>query len=185
MDKSENQGRENNDENLGERLLTIKEVANLIDETPNVIRNWLKDLKQYIPLQKNESGYNVFDHTAIDQLRLIQQLHRDRNYSIRQIEHYLSTGGEAYKPVSEKKYDEIIADELKELKEQIKSLQEHNLKQESFNKTLIEKLDNQNKYISEKLNKRDQELTRSIRELQETRQLAAAQEKPWWKKIFS
>jgi hypothetical protein len=53
-------------ENQGEILLTVKEVAVIIEETPNIVRNWMKELKSYIPLQKNESGYNVFNQEALE-----------------------------------------------------------------------------------------------------------------------
>ena len=174
MSKSNNQGIEKDDENLNKRLLTVKEVANLVDETPNVIRNWLKELKMYIPVIKNESGYNVFDDEAIEILKQIKHLHRERNYSVKQIEHYFFTNGEAYKPINQKTFDEKFADEMNELKEQIKALQEHNQKQDEFNKTLILKLEEQSKYIDEKLNKRDQALMESLRIVQETKALTAA-----------
>lgn len=173
VDISENQGEEKVDIKLDEKLLTVKEVANLLEETPNVIRNWLKDLKMYIPTTKNESGYNVFGSEAIKVLKEIQHLHRERNYSVKQIEHYFFTGGESYKPISEKSFDEKFADEINELKNQIKSLQEHNNKQDEFNKSLISKLEEQSKYIDDRLNKRDQLLMESIRQLQEAKALAA------------
>ena len=62
MGKSDYQGTENQ----GEISLTVKEVATIIEETPNIIRNWMKELKSYIPLQKNESGYNVFNQEALE-----------------------------------------------------------------------------------------------------------------------
>ena len=189
MGKNENQGSENHDKKQNDRLLTVKEVANLINETPNVVRNWLKDLKMYIPLQKNESGYNVFGEEAIERLKLIKHLHRERNYSVKQIEHYLATDGEAYKLVPEKKAEEILAEEMKELKEQIKQLQEHSKKQEEFNKALIEKLDNQGNYIDEKLNKRDQLLLQSVKETLEAKQQIASskevEKKGFWARLFS
>lgn len=163
------------------KIFTVKEVANLIDETPNVVRNWMKELKEYIPTQKNESGYNVFNDEAVERMKLIQQLHRDNNYSIKQIQHYFETDGESYKPISEKKYDEIVADELREMKEQISELKQSNGAQEQFNQALIEKLDAQQAYIEEKINQRDKQLLTSIREIQETKLLAAMiEDKKWW-----
>lgn len=60
MNKSEYLG----GENPGYIAMTVKEVALCLDESPNVIRNWMKELKTYIPLEKNESGYNIFDEKA-------------------------------------------------------------------------------------------------------------------------
>ncbi|WP_078431013.1 MerR family transcriptional regulator [Alkalihalobacterium alkalinitrilicum] len=166
------------DKNLSEeKPLTVKEVANILDETPNVIRNWVKDLKHYIPLQKNASGYNVFDAAALERMKLIRELHRDRNYSIKQIEHYFATNGESYKPEPIKGPDVLLAEELKSIREELQSLKEQNVQQEKFNKALITKLDEQQKYIDERLNARDEALLHSLRESMETRlQIATAQE---------
>lgn len=178
MSKNEYQGVENQVENVGERLLTIKEVANILDETPNVIRNWMKELKPYIPLQKNESGYNVFDHEALEQMKLIKQLHREQNYSIKQVEHYFATGGESYKPTPTKGTDEILAEEMRLMREEIQSLREHSEKQEKFNQALIQRLDEQQQYIDKKLEMRDLLLVESLKETMDNKQkeVAAANE---------
>jgi DNA-binding transcriptional MerR regulator len=172
MGKSDNQGIEN----LGNNLLTIKEVAAIIEETPNVVRNWIKELKQHIPLQKNDAGYNVFDEKALERMKLIKQLHREQNYSIRQIEHYFSTDGASFKPTPNKDTGELLAEELRELREEIKILRDYAQRQEEFNKVLVTKLQEQQTYLDKKLDKRDQDLMRLIRDTQETKKLMAATE---------
>lgn len=183
MGKSDYQGTENQ----GEILLTVKEVAATIEETPNIVRNWMKELKPYIPLQKNESGYNVFDQEALERLKLIKQLHRERNYSIKQIEHYFSTDGETFKPTPTKEIGEIIAEELQGLHEEIKTLRDYVQRQEEFNKALVTKLQEQQTYLDKKLDKRDQDLMQLIRDTQETKKLIAAteQKQSWFSKLFS
>ncbi|TKD65707.1 DUF3967 domain-containing protein [Pseudalkalibacillus hwajinpoensis] len=177
MGNLDNQHTDTTVKDLGKSMLTVKELANLIEETPNIVRNWIKDLKEYIPLNKNEAGYNVFDADAIEKMKLIKHLHRERNYSIKQIEHYFATGGEAYTLAPQKGADELLAEELNELREQIKNLEDYNKKQEEFNRALIEKLDNQGEYIDKKLDNRDKLLMESIREIQETKELIAASDK--------
>ena len=184
MDKSENQGDKKIDKDLDEKLLTVKEVANLLDETPNVIRNWMKELKRHIPTVKNESGYNVFGEEAIKRLKEIQHLHRDRNYSIKQVEHYYDTSGDAYKPLDKETFDAKFADEIKELREHIKSLKEHSEQQEAFNKALIQKLEEQTNYINDRLEERDKRLMESIREVQEVKKLVAPAKEEEKKKGF-
>ncbi|MFK4311050.1 DNA-binding transcriptional MerR regulator [Bacillus sp. RC242] len=199
MDKSEYLGGENS----GYIAMTVKEVALCLDESPNVIRNWMKELKTYIPLEKNESGYNIFDEKALEQMKMVKQLHREQNYSIKQIEHYFATGGESIKPVPSKEAGEILAEELKSLKndvskpgeilaEELKSLKndvsklrEYSEKQEEFNKLLIEQLQKQQDYIDNKLEKRDQKLLETIREVQETKSLTASTEsKGFFARLF-
>lgn len=172
MGKNENRGFE----------LTVKEVANLIDETPNVVRNWMKELKPYIPLKKNESGYNVFDEQALEIMKQIKDLHRNRNFSIKQIEHYFATDGETYIIEPEKDLGEKLAEELNEIKSQLQQQQE-------FNKLLIDRLDKQNDYIHNVLVQRDQKLLESIREMQEQKLLEIAatkeeQQKGFFSKLF-
>jgi F0F1-type ATP synthase membrane subunit b/b' len=52
---------------------------------------------------------------------------------------------------------------------------------------LFKRVDEQRKYINNKLEERDRKLMESLRGLQETKkELAAATEKKsWWKKLFS
>lgn len=176
MDKSDYSGLENQGENV-DRLLTIKEVANIIDETPNIVRNWMKELRDYIPLQKNDSGYNVFDAEALDRMKFIKQMHRDQNYSIKQIEHYFATGGESYKPTPKKGADELLAEEFRKMREEMQELREYAKKQDEFNQALIARLTEQQQYIETKLEVRDQKLLASLKESMEVqKQIAASQE---------
>lgn len=162
MDKNEYQDMGKMGEKPSEKLLTVKETANMIEETPSVVRNWMKDLKPYIPLQKNESGYNVFNQEAIEIMKRIKQMHREQNYSIKQIEHYLATGGEAYQPVPEKGTGVVLAEELKEMRQEMAELKEYSRKQTEFNQQLIERLNQQHDYIKSNIE--------SMRQNQENKQ---------------
>jgi DNA-binding transcriptional MerR regulator len=175
----------NNNENLGEGMpgknmdieLTVKEAANIIDETSNVLRNWFKELRDYIPHEKNKSGYNVFNQKSIERLREIKSLHRDQNWSMKQIEHYYATGGEAFKPEPEKTTGEVIAEELRALREEMRHLREDNQylkeahdKQKEFNQVLVKKLDEQDQRTKEYYARFDE----NIRLMQDTKKLLAA-----------
>lgn len=179
MGKSNNLGKENPNNNQDEVLLTVKEVAVTIEESTDVVRNWIKSLKNHIPLQKNESGYNVFNNEALERMKFIKELHRDRNYSMKQIEHYFNTDGKAFVPAPKQTTDEILANELKLIHDELKL-------QKEFNKVLLDRLDQQQQYLDERLNDRDKQLMANIRELQEQKQIAAAIEKtPEKKNLFA
>lgn len=178
MDKSDYPGTEN-------QGFTVKEVASFLDETPNVIRNWFKELREYIPHEKNSNGYNIYKREGVDRFKEIKALHRDQNWSMKQIEHYFATGGESFKPEPEKTVGEILADEIKLLRAELSALREENQalreNQEDFNKALIEQLQNFRMETAEQLQQldrgsveRDKQLMQSLRETLQTNKLLAA-----------
>ena len=66
---------------------------------------------------------------------------------MKQIEHYFATDGESFKPEPEKKAGEMIAEDLKTIREELSALREENQEikihlknQEDFNKALVEQL---------------------------------------------
>jgi DNA-binding transcriptional MerR regulator len=162
MSKIENQGEIEVGKKVYKPLLTVKEVSSLIGESVHVIRNWLKDLKDYIPIDKSEAGYNLFGEEATEKLRTVQRLHRDNGYSMKQIEYYFATGGKDFIPVpSAPEAEEILAKELQSMKEDIKMMREQLRKQEEFNMALIRKLEEQQKTIQSK----DELLLQSMSEI--------------------
>lgn len=175
MDIFENHGDKKLDKDQGsdvdnELEFTIKEAANIIGETPNVVRNWMKELRDYIPHKKDASnGYTKFDKAGMERLKEIRSLHREQNWSIKQIENYFATGGESFKPEPKKATGEVIADELKELKEEIKLLREHNEQQQQFNMALIKKLDE----VSNRNEEHYKRFDETARSLLETKKMLA------------
>ncbi|MGN7393558.1 hypothetical protein [Peribacillus frigoritolerans] len=99
--------------------------------------NDLTSLK-YIPHEKSEkgNGYNIYKRGGIERFKEIQALHREQNWSMKQIEQYFATGGESFKPEPEKKAGELIAEELKAIREEMAAPREEN-------KQMKEQLDNQ------------------------------------------
>lgn len=73
---------------------------------------------------------------------------------------------------------------LQELNNNIVAMNEKMVKQEEFNAELLEQVRKQQKYIDERLSKRDEALIKAMNEVMETkRQLAATEQnkKKWWK----
>lgn len=179
LNKSENPGSENPDKKL-DKGFTVKEVASFIDETPAVIRNWFKELRQYIPHEKNDNDWNIYKREGIERFKEIQALHREQNWSMKQIEHYFATGGESFKPEPEKAAGEMLAEEIRALREELADLREENkeikeylVNQEQFNKSLMERLHQAERGTLE----RDKLLMQSLKETMESKkQIAAANE---------
>lgn len=163
-------------ENLSEKTLKVKDVANLLQENPGVIRNWMRELKPYIPLIKDDNGYNLFTEEAIAVMKQIKEMHRDRNYSIKQIEHYFSTGGKNYIVVPDKTTEEVLAERLNDIEVRLEN-------QEKFNETLLNRLIEQEKQFNSRLEERD----KHIEQLQESKEAVGEEKeenenkKAWWK----
>ncbi|PPA68676.1 MerR family transcriptional regulator [Jeotgalibacillus proteolyticus] len=185
MNVIENQCTENLNENISDLRLTVKEAAQHIEESPGVVRNWMRELKTHIPTIIGENGYHYFDKIALERLRLIKQLNRVQNYSLKQIEYYLATGGEKTKPEPKQEISLLILDDLKEIKRQLDL-------QKDFNEVLIQQLkkqqlhmDSQQKFLTEMIEKRDEQLLMVIKEKQTKQENIPEEDVPKKKGFFS
>ncbi|MFB4165624.1 MerR family transcriptional regulator [Alteribacillus sp. JSM 102045] len=158
MSKNENISQDKMDEKLSKPRLTVKEAAASIDESPSVLRNWMRELKTYIPTKQGENGYHYFDKEALEQIQLIKKMNREQGYSIKQIEYHLATDGEYIKPAK-------LPDTTEKLMDEIKALHEKMDKQEEFNRQLVEQLEQQNQYIKNSVQERDQKLLETLNEI--------------------
>lgn len=157
--ESTNIGKENLGEKQGLSSLKIKEVAALLGESTDVIRNWLKELGEFIPHTRDErSGYKLFDEKGIEAFRVVQQLSRKQYYTIRQIQHYFSIGGKEF--VTE--MPDAVKLELTEIRQLLEQ-------QKQFNAELVSRLDRQQEYIEKSIKTRDEQLMLTIRSLQESK----------------
>lgn len=75
-----------------------------------------------------------------------------------------------------------------QLQELVSKLLDHVERQEDFNRELLKRLEEQQRYIEERIDKRDRLLMQTLREYQQqTQKLIAATEEeklPWYKKLF-
>lgn len=162
MNQTMNQTEDQRTENLDDLRLTVKEAAKHIQESPGVVRNWMRELKSHIPTIQGENGYHYFDQPALEKLILIRQLNRDQNYSIKQIDYYFSNGETRIQPESVHVVSNDIREDLKTIVDRLEL-------QQQFNQALVTKLDEQQQYIKDSLIKRDQMLLESLKASQEAR----------------
>lgn len=146
--------------------LTVSQVALQLGETVHIIRNWLKEFRDYIPSEKSPGGYNLFTQEGIDVLTRIQKMHREQNLSTRQIDAILAG---ADKPT--------VKNDITETTETIKSFLED---QRKFNMAIIEKLEDQRQQFESFVQRRDEQIMFVLRELQQQKQLTG-KKNPWWK----
>lgn len=164
------------EEETEEREYIIKDIAELLDEEPHTIRNWLKELEGHIPFIKKRNGYRVFKKDGLERFQLIKHLNRDQQYTLKEIALYLDTGGEAFKPVPEVNADSLLAEEMRKMRERLDHLEKRDEKRDEVLRNLAEQLSKQNAYIERTLNERNEHLTSTMREMLETKKQVSAAE---------
>lgn len=155
---------------MDEVKLTVSQVAATLGESVNVIRNWFRDFKAYIPHDKSGGGYNLFTQDSMRVFISIQKMTREQNLTTRQVEAILS--GAAAPTIREDEPDgPSLREEIAELKQMMQL-------QTEFNAALIQKLDEQRAQLERIVDRRDSELLLTLREMRQNRQ------KPWWKRLL-
>lgn len=171
----------------------INELAEKTNIPDTSVRRYIAKFPHFF-LYKGGARSRRYEDSSVKVLIRIKNLY-DNGYETEQADEILRqefpmivdgdkvTGGE------EKAVTPALAtsEDVAELKEAIALLLEKSKRQEEFNRLLSDKLDQQQKYIEESLNKRDQLLLESIREKQEEKldETAAAQEKEEKSSFFS
>ena len=173
-------------EKLDDLRLTVKQAAKYVNENPGVIRNWLRELKSFIPTIQGDNGYHYFNQSALERLLLVKQLSREQNYSIKQIEYHLATGGKDLKPEPTPEASEIILKDLSIIKNKLEL-------QEQFNQVLVKQLekqqqhmDHQSKNFKDYIEKHEELRLIAYNESQKNQQEAAAtsQKKSFFARLF-
>ncbi|MDN3365412.1 MerR family transcriptional regulator [Priestia megaterium] len=177
-DNNQVEKRELEDE-LEEREYIIKDIAEILDEEPHTIRNWLKELEGHIPFIRKKNGYRVFKKEGLERFQLIKHLNRDQEYTLKEISLYLDTGGEAFKPIPEVSADSLLAEEMRKMRERLDQLEKRDQKRDEILEKLADQLNKQNVYIESTLQERNENLTAAMREmLEEKKQSAATLQEP-------
>lgn len=154
---------------MGEIKLTVAQVAKQIGESVHVVRNWISDFRTYIPLEKSESGYNLFTQESINVITHIQKMAREQKLTTRQIEAILS--GVEKPTIPDADIPPGLLEEMKEIKQMLSD-------QQAMNIEIMKRLE-------EHIKKRDENLMFVLSELREQKKLmAAAEQKPAWKRWF-
>jgi DNA-binding transcriptional MerR regulator len=134
----------------------------------------------------NERGQRGFFDQDVIVLRRFIDTKKMSNMTLEQaaeaVVSWVKQSDMAVSVIREKEDNERHNEDIQALKEMIE-------KQNELLIALANRLDQQQKYIDERLNKRDAMLMESLREVQETKKLIAATEevkkKSFWSKLFS
>ncbi len=175
---------------------TASEVADLLQVSGSTLRKWCIALEnQDYSFVRGNNDQRFFTDQNIIVLKRLKHLIQDRkltvNDSVNTVLSMISeesrTAGVRSEQLDSEQGLTPFADRS-EYREIIERLD----KQEEFNRLLLEKLEQQQRYIDNSLNRRDEQLMLAMRESMETqKQLAVAetiqkeQRKAWWKRLFN
>lgn len=169
-----------------EKAYTPKEISLTLDIGDSTLRKWCIALEnQGYQFIRNDQNKRVFVDANIVVLRHFKELVQNHsmqlnNASMLVIDRFgkgtFSQGTDVVPVENNRDLDRSNDEVISKLMNYIEQQEERFEKQEQFNRTLLERLDQQQKYIEERLNHRDETLLQSLREVQETKKLIAAAE---------
>jgi hypothetical protein len=176
-----------------EKAYSPKEMSVTLDIGDSTLRKWCIALENNgYGFIRNDQNNRVFIENDLVVLRHFQNLIKAHNMQLENASKLIidrfgrgsfevSTGTVLTEiEEGERSLDRSKEDVIPVLLEHIKKQNEFVRNQEEFNQELIKRLDQQQKYIDERLNERDRKLTESMRSQQEIKQhllqVAAAKE---------
>lgn len=168
------------------------EVAEQLIINRNTLRRWLLQYEDYLNT-KLEGNTKFIHESSIPAIQLIKECYA-KQLQEHEIKDKLAKSHEIPKNVESEEDTSAVPTQVEQELNNIKSLLHQ---QQEFNKQLVERLNEQQKYIESRMDARDKNLMSMIREVQETKQqlleTAAAKEevkeeekeqKTWWSKLF-
>mgnify|MGYP001062716822 CR=1 FL=1 len=164
---------------MAKSVYTTKQVADNLGIVTSTLRKWALLLEQYgYKFERNEKNQRMFFDSDMLALRNLKELTQQDGMSLENAVKSIADKGELREEISLSDFEDNskLEAKLDELLEYVKRQDERIEMQEQFNKELIKRLEEQNKYIANSMEKRDQQLMLAMREVQETKKLIAASE---------
>ncbi|PEO88128.1 DNA-binding protein [Bacillus pseudomycoides] len=159
-----------------------KDVATMLKIQESTLRKYCIMLEEHgYHFHKNEHGHRGFLDNDVITLRKLIEIKSHPDMTLKQACGAIMTW------VKEKDMSEVdtnVITENEQHDERYNELKEMIRQQNELLKQMAKKLDDQQRYIDERLEKRDQLLMQTIRESQEQKALletAATNKKPWWR----
>lgn len=160
-----------------------KDVAMMLKIQESTLRKYCIMLEEHgYHFHKNEHGHRGFLDNDVITLRKLIDIKSHPDMTLKQACSAVMTW---VRENDMSKVDTDVIAEDKHHDERYNELKEMIQQQNEMLKRMAMKLDEQQRYIDERLEKRDQQLMSAIREMQEEKRVlletAASNKKPWWK----
>jgi hypothetical protein len=155
---------------ITEQPISAKEVYISLGIGDSTLRKWCLALEAHdYPLSRTDNNKRIFFEKDLVVLRHFRNLVQVQNFSIENAALIVVSKFKETTDRNENSENNVPA--LRDANEVITKLLDHIEQQEIFNQQLLRRLDEQQQYIEERLNHRDNMLLESLRESQETKQL--------------
>ncbi|MFY0147720.1 MULTISPECIES: DUF3967 domain-containing protein [Bacillus cereus group] len=164
-------------------IYVSKDVATMLKIQESTLRKYCIMLEEHgYHFHKNEHGHRGFMDNDIITLRKLIEIKSHPDMTLKQACNAIMTW------VKEKDMSEVDTDVITKTEqhdERYNELKEMIQQQNELLKQMAIKMDEQQRYIDERLERRDQQLMSAIREMQEEKRVlletAATKKKTWWK----
>ncbi|MEI4618381.1 DUF3967 domain-containing protein [Bacillus cereus] len=174
-----------------ERVYSPTDVQGLLKIDSSTLRKYaiLLEKHGYIFL-KNDRGHRGYFDKDIITLRKLIEFSKQQDMTLERSAEAVSTWvpkDDVTVNATNKRMSDPHIERYNDILKRLIYLEDYTQKQDAFQKELLAQLQKQQQYIQDRLEKRDQALMTSIRELQQEKrvlieQAAASQEKkPWWR----
>jgi DNA-binding transcriptional MerR regulator len=164
--------------------LSVSDVSEKVGIPVETIRRYIRSHGVHLKVKKVHKRY-VVHNDSVTVIKQIRELYADGK-NVDEVEQTLSNRGipmtVTVKMDNDYSMTVSVADELKRMNERLEEQQNFNKQQSEFNRLLIEKLENQERYIKDSLEKRDQVLIESLRESAAARE--GEKKKGFWARLF-
>ena len=174
-----------------EKPISPGDVHVALDIGDSTLRKWCLALeKQGYYFTRTDNNRRVFFEKDLEVLKHFRHLVKVQNFSLENAaivvaSKYKEKEGTVSEQPNSKNANVLPTEQLQEL---VSKLLDHVERQEDFNRELLKRLEEQQRYIEERIDKRDRLLMQTLREYQQqTQKLIAATEEeklPWYKKLF-
>jgi DNA polymerase II small subunit/DNA polymerase delta subunit B len=163
---------------------TAKDISLNLDIGDSTLRKWCLALEEHgYNFYRTDQNKRLFTEKDIIVLKHFQQLVKEKNMSMNNASLIVTSRFKKVPFSSETEVEQLESEMnnvpamrsdtplIQELLQKIETMEEQQNQLIQMNKALFNRLDEQQKYIEERMNKRDSDLLQSLRESQETKQL--------------
>lgn len=174
---------------MEKKWITASEIAKQANIPESTTRRYLNNFESFFKYQDRSRGrrYHPDAVVVVTRIQSLYSAGAESEEIVENLEKEFPITVNSHDPSTDIPPPVAPYATAEDLAKVIEGLEQQRKQQEEFNKALIDRLDERDRYIEESIRKRDENLMVVLREIQDSKkQIAAAEEekeikKPWWK----